>query len=553
MGAGDLAELLRELKERSGLSYGVLAKRLHVSTSTLHRYVNGTAVPTEFAPLERLARLCKARPEELMEVHRRWIVADATRGSRKAEPQAEARPAAPAASAGSEVTAGSGATAGSGVPAGAPTEAPAPASGTAGSQPPSEPEPEQRDTPAPQPEPESGPDPRPGPEPESPPAPEAEPERAPEPEPASAPEPTPTPQAAPEPHATPRPRPRTGPGSGLRLPRRKRQRLVVLAAVGVVLALGGTALAVHGASGGSGGDGKNAAADHGPRMGTEHRPSATGEGDPSGKPSTTASTGPSKDKGKAADKEAGKDGGAAKGPGNGKGGEGSEGRVPGSHGQGEAPGSASGRAPVTVSAQSQYWDSPCGYPYLINRPPDRLPTPPGEQDAESWVSAFGAVAAGEQGVKFTVQGTGEDTVVLNSLSVRVVGRAAPPDWNSYDMGFIGAGCGGGVAKHVFDVRLDNGQPALVPQGGDSFPFTVSESDVEAFHVFARAKTKDVRWYLELEWSSGDRHGTVVIDDKGEPFRTSAAPDNPTYGWSIDKRKWVKMRRDANGSEHEVDE
>ncbi|MEU2562888.1 helix-turn-helix transcriptional regulator [Streptomyces longispororuber] len=525
VGAGDLAELLRELKERSGLSYGVLAKRLHVSTSTLHRYVNGTAVPTEFAPLERLARLCKAGPEELMEVHRRWIVADATRGSRKAEPQAEARPAAPEASAGSEASAGPGA------PAGAPAEAPAPASGTARSQPPSE----------------QGPRPGPGPEPESPPAPE--PERAP----ASAPEPTPAPQAAPEPHATPRTRPRTGPGSGLRLPRRKRQRLVVLAAVGVVLALGGTALAVHGASDGSGGDGKNAAADHGPRTGTERRPSATGEGDPSGKPSTTASTGPSKDKGKAADKEAGKDGGAAKGPGNGRGGEGSEGRAPGSHGQGEAPGSASGRAPVTVSAQSQYWDSPCGYPYLINRPPDRLPTPPGEQDAESWVSAFGAVAAGEQGVKFTVQGTGEDTVVLNSLSVRVVGRAAPPDWNSYDMGFIGAGCGGGVAKHVFDVRLDNGQPALVPQGGDSFPFTVSESDVEAFYVFARAKTKDVRWYLELEWSSGDRHGTVVIDDKGEPFRTSAAPDNPTYGWSIDKRKWVKMRRDANGSEHEADE
>ncbi|MBW5422071.1 helix-turn-helix domain-containing protein, partial [Streptomyces sp. BG9H] len=40
-----LAELLRGLKERSGLSYGVLAKRLHMSTSTLHRYCNGDAVP----------------------------------------------------------------------------------------------------------------------------------------------------------------------------------------------------------------------------------------------------------------------------------------------------------------------------------------------------------------------------------------------------------------------------------------------------------------------------------------------------------------------------
>uniref|UniRef100_UPI0018920CC1 DUF4232 domain-containing protein n=1 Tax=Catenulispora rubra TaxID=280293 RepID=UPI0018920CC1 len=39
------AALLSDLKERSGLSYGVLAKRLHVGTSTLHRYVQGETVP----------------------------------------------------------------------------------------------------------------------------------------------------------------------------------------------------------------------------------------------------------------------------------------------------------------------------------------------------------------------------------------------------------------------------------------------------------------------------------------------------------------------------
>ncbi|MEU3984864.1 helix-turn-helix transcriptional regulator [Streptomyces sp. NPDC026672] len=79
-GADAFAELLRELKDRSGLSYGVLAKRLHMSTSTLHRYCNGTAVPVEYGPVERLARACRATPEELVELHRRWILADATRG-----------------------------------------------------------------------------------------------------------------------------------------------------------------------------------------------------------------------------------------------------------------------------------------------------------------------------------------------------------------------------------------------------------------------------------------------------------------------------------------
>ncbi|MFD4862007.1 helix-turn-helix domain-containing protein [Streptomyces atratus] len=77
--AGDFAALLKELKDRSGRSYGVLAGRLHVSTSTLHRYCNGEAVPNEYAPVERLARLCGAGPDELVELHRRWIVADAAR------------------------------------------------------------------------------------------------------------------------------------------------------------------------------------------------------------------------------------------------------------------------------------------------------------------------------------------------------------------------------------------------------------------------------------------------------------------------------------------
>ncbi|MFE4675106.1 helix-turn-helix domain-containing protein [Streptomyces sp. NPDC056723] len=78
-GTAEFATLLRGLKERSGLSYGVLAKRLHMSTSTLHRYCNGDAVPVDYAPVERLARLCKAGSEELVELHRLWVLADAAR------------------------------------------------------------------------------------------------------------------------------------------------------------------------------------------------------------------------------------------------------------------------------------------------------------------------------------------------------------------------------------------------------------------------------------------------------------------------------------------
>ncbi|MFC9500333.1 helix-turn-helix domain-containing protein [Streptomyces sp. NPDC056982] len=91
-GTAEFATLLRGLKERSGLSYGVLAKRLHMSTSTLHRYCNGDAVPVDYAPVERLARLCKAGSEELVELHRLWVLADAARRT-KPVAAAEERPA----------------------------------------------------------------------------------------------------------------------------------------------------------------------------------------------------------------------------------------------------------------------------------------------------------------------------------------------------------------------------------------------------------------------------------------------------------------------------
>lgn len=94
--AAGLGEMLRSLKERAGLSYGALAGRLHLSTSTLHRYCTGTSVPAEFAPVERFGRICRADPEELLELHRRWAVADEARRGRGASPSEGAEVPVPA-------------------------------------------------------------------------------------------------------------------------------------------------------------------------------------------------------------------------------------------------------------------------------------------------------------------------------------------------------------------------------------------------------------------------------------------------------------------------
>ncbi|HZG04195.1 MAG TPA: transcriptional regulator, partial [Streptomyces sp.] len=76
-------------------------------------------------------------------------------------------------------------------------------------------------------------------------------------------------------------------------------------------------------------------------------------------------------------------------------------------------------------------------------------------------------------------------------------------------------------------------------GRRDFPYKVSESDPEVLYVAARTDAHDVRWYLELEWSSGDRHGTLRIDDRGAPFRTSGARGRPSYVYPLGSDGWTE--------------
>ncbi|WTZ21740.1 helix-turn-helix domain-containing protein [Streptomyces microflavus] len=108
-----LAERLRELREGSGRTYASLARRIGVSGSTLHRYCTGQTVPAEFAPVERLARLCGRSGEEREALHRLWLRADAERVER----QEAGRTGSPAAAVGEDAEAG--AAPGTGTEAGA--------------------------------------------------------------------------------------------------------------------------------------------------------------------------------------------------------------------------------------------------------------------------------------------------------------------------------------------------------------------------------------------------------------------------------------------------
>lgn len=464
--ANEFAELLRDLKERSGLSYGTLAKRLHMSTSTLHRYCNGDAVPTDYAPVERFARLCRASPQELVELHRRWVLADAVRG-RKTGPAAAVVTEA-GADAAEEAGAGAAGRAGGGVGAADVTESGRRRSGTGGSD-------------------------------------------------------------AGESGAGESGAGEAGAGEvggagpdrvGRPWPGRRGRRAVVLAGAGVVAALGSVtlALALTLPSGGSGEDdggraGGAAASVRG--RGTGGAPSASASPSPSA--SVTAPASPA---------------GAAT----------ASGSATGTPAGGAGASRAEDRdaVPLTVGVRPYAWVDPCSQHYLIDRGPGQVGPPPVEQDAPAWVARHGAVSAAGQFLQLTVQGTGARTVVVDSLTVRTVSKATPLAWNDYAMGYPGVGCGGGLPTHTFSVALDAARPALVPEAGhQDFPFTVSESDPEVYYVSADASAYDVRWYLELSWSSGSRHGTLRVDDEGKPFRTSGENGRPDYEFPLGGSAWER--------------
>ncbi|MFH8239056.1 helix-turn-helix domain-containing protein [Streptomyces sp. NPDC018321] len=441
----EFAALLRALKERTDRSYGSLARRLGMNTSTLHRYCAGDAVPLGFAPVERFAALCGATSEQRLELHRRWLLAVAARRRPRTAGAARTPPDATAAEAVNDTA-------------------------------------------------DDGPDP--------------------------AVETTNGPVA--ETSATRRAPSLTPP---LPLPHRpwyRRGRLVVgLVSVCAVLATLGTLSALP--------DGRRASAD-GPARGAGPTVSGTAEAraserrgaspSPSGTPTAERPPGTATPQNEP---------GASRPPGT---------------ASAPPPGEQPAGLPLTWSVNSQEWKLGCGHDYVIDKPPSQVPPPPAPQDAAPWAATQNAAHGRETLVQLSVQGRSETAVVLEALRVRVAGRTAPAEGNAYAMD---QGCGGSVTPRYFAVDLDKDRPiARAVAGNDSgtpipavrMPYRVSAKDPEVLLVTAGTSSCDCRWYLELDWSSQGRKGTVRIDDDGRPFRTSAIDGLPRYRYDTLDRRWA---------------
>ncbi|MFI7285774.1 helix-turn-helix domain-containing protein [Streptomyces anulatus] len=478
-----LAERLSALRERSGRTYASLARRIGVSGSTLHRYCTGRTVPAEFAPVERLARLCGAPAGEREALHRLWILADRERLDRQGAAEGKAEPPEVV-----PVDGSAGETASPWRRAALPRPTGAgPSGGTVSGPPPSA-----------TPEPSGHAGPRPGP--------------------ASVAGEVPTIGSG-----TPR-----GPVFRSRRARRYGQGLGVLAAAVLVLAvvapLGGTALpgpdrrpSVAQRPGGPPANSPEPSASGSPRPGkAQGTPSGTPRGTPSGgtRPTVPPGVGPREE------------------------------TLP--RPSGVSPDPKAGRVPFTWTTDDHVWKNGCDHSYLVDRTPAAVPPPPVEADAESWAGALGAVHAGEAGVRITLQGRDERAVVLETLRIRVVERRSPAEGRVYRMSSgCGGALTPRMFDVDLDVprpvaRSVAGNDSGDPIGAVAFPYSVSVTDPEVLLITGRTVGCDCDWFAELTWSGGGRSGTVRVDDGGRPFRTSGVRGLPVLDYDTGTGRWVSV-------------
>jgi len=160
-----------------------------------------------------------------------------------------------------------------------------------------------------------------------------------------------------------------------------------------------------------------------------------------------------------------------------------------------------------------------------------LPPKPEDVGWMDWPPTAQGAAAGTELVTLSVQGSGSAQVTLTDIRLRVVDRSAPLAGTA-----LAGGCGEEGAYRLLRADLDQDPPRMSAESnGDTnppagtpawattparFPYRVSMSDTETFAIYADATQSDVRWVIDVDWSSGDRSETLTVDDDGQPFRTS---------------------------------
>lgn len=127
------------------------------------------------------------------------------------------------------------------------------------------------------------------------------------------------------------------------------------------------------------------------------------------------------------------------------------------------------------------------------------------------------VPASGHSIRVTVEASDDRTTLIQYICPVIESRSETTGTLMRALGI--------VSPRLFKVLLDDNPPCLklLNRRGPRFPFKVSPGDPEIFELKVLTSTGDVKWWLELGWTSLGQEGILRIDLGGLPFRTIARP------------------------------
>jgi hypothetical protein len=204
---------------------------------------------------------------------------------------------------------------------------------------------------------------------------------------------------------------------------------------------------------------------------------------------------------------------------------------------------------VTASAREEIAE--CGTPLFAERNQARaiLATKPGVDWLE-FMRAHDARVAEQNVVTVSIQGESSRAITLTGIHFDVERRSRPP-------GAVFANpCGGGITGRSVLADLDRTPVAIINSNDDPrrsldptqrpthpirFPWTVSVTDPLLLTIIAVTRNCSCTWRASLDWASGDKSGTLHVDDGGRGYTVVGTEGLRTYLNGGAERGWQPLR------------
>jgi hypothetical protein len=157
-----------------------------------------------------------------------------------------------------------------------------------------------------------------------------------------------------------------------------------------------------------------------------------------------------------------------------------------------------------------------------------------------WAQQHSGAEVEETRFRLILQGRTERALILTSLRVRLLGADRAGKAASFSC--LPAGQAN-IRALVLDLDHPSRSAAYRTKNAiKPFGFTLAKGETEVFDVIATTHSpKILRWNAVLDYTLDGRAGSVEIQDRGRPFRTTAFHAATGYAWAPDKSEWVRRQ------------